>query len=87
MAGNQQIVTADRQSPALQARSDVSGVISGWIEALSMMPVGSKWRLTIPHHLAYGERGAGQFIGPNEALQFNVKVIDVLPGDSTKVKK
>lgn len=42
----------------------VNGVIKGWIEALFMMPVGSKWRLAIPHELAYGERGAGVAIPP-----------------------
>ena len=41
------------------AEFPVSGVIPGWIEALTLMPVGSKWELYIPHELAYGERGAG----------------------------
>ncbi len=37
------------------AEFPVTGVIGGWIEALTLMPVGSKWELTIPHNLAYGE--------------------------------
>ncbi|TNH04774.1 peptidylprolyl isomerase, partial [Testudinibacter sp. TR-2022] len=53
-------------------------VISGWIEALSMMPVGSKWRLTIPHHLAYGERGAGASIPPFSTLIFDVELLDII---------
>lgn len=60
------------------AEFPVSGVISGWIEALSMMPVGSKWRLTIPHALAYGERGAGASIPPFSTLIFEVELLDIL---------
>lgn len=60
------------------AEFPVNGVIAGWIEALSMMPVGSKWRLVIPHHLAYGERGAGASIPPFSTLVFDVELLDVL---------
>ncbi|MDO5652207.1 MAG: FKBP-type peptidyl-prolyl cis-trans isomerase [Moraxella sp.] len=60
------------------AEFPVSGVISGWVEALSMMPVGSKWRLTIPHNLAYGERGAGASIPPFSTLVFEVELLDIL---------
>ncbi|WP_301099177.1 FKBP-type peptidyl-prolyl cis-trans isomerase [Otariodibacter sp.] len=60
------------------AEFPVNGVIAGWIEALTMMPVGSKWRLTIPHNLAYGERGAGGSIPPFSTLVFEVELLDIL---------
>jgi len=55
----------------------VGGVIPGWTEALQMMPVGSKYELYIPPELAYGESGAGGRIGPNEALIFEVELLDI----------
>jgi FKBP-type peptidyl-prolyl cis-trans isomerase FklB len=55
----------------------VSGVISGWTEALQLMPVGSKWQLFIPSSLAYGPRGAGQMIGPNSTLVFEVELLSI----------
>ena len=56
----------------------VSQVIPGWVEALQLMPVGSKWRLFIPSDLAYGEHGAGEDIEPNSALVFDVELLDIV---------
>jgi len=55
----------------------VSGVIPGWVEALQLMPVGSKWRLFIPQELAYGIRGGGQTIKPYSALVFEVELLEI----------
>lgn len=55
----------------------VSGVIKGWTEAVQLMPVGSKWQLVIPPDLAYGNRGAGQEIGPNATLVFEVELLSI----------
>ncbi|MEY4611284.1 MAG: hypothetical protein RL246_1603 [Bacteroidota bacterium] len=55
----------------------VSGVIPGWVEALQLMPVGSKWKLYIPQELAYGIRGGGQTIKPYSALIFEVELIEI----------
>lgn len=60
------------------AEFPVTGVIKGWVEALQLMPVGSKWKLYIPHDLAYGERGAGAAIPPFAALVFEVELLDIL---------
>ncbi len=55
----------------------VQEVIKGWTEALQLMPVGSKWRVYIPSGLAYGEQGAGGDIGPNEALIFDIELLNI----------
>lgn len=55
----------------------VKKVIEGWTEALLMMKVGSKYRLYIPPDLAYGERGSGKRIGPNEVLIFEVELLGI----------
>jgi len=56
----------------------VTQVISGWVEALQLMPVGSKWKLYIPSDLAYGARGAGQHIAPHTSLVFEVELIEIV---------
>ncbi|SHF60307.1 FKBP-type peptidyl-prolyl cis-trans isomerase [Dysgonomonas macrotermitis] len=56
----------------------VNQVIKGWVEALQLMPVGSKWKLFIPADLAYGKQGAGQSIEPNSTLVFEVEVLDIV---------
>lgn len=55
----------------------VTQVIPGWVEALQLMSVGSKWRLFIPSQLAYGPQGAGNVIGPNQTLIFDVELIAI----------
>ena len=56
----------------------VTQVISGWVEALQLMPVGSKWKLFIPSELAYGAQGAGQAIAPHSTLIFEVELLEVV---------
>jgi len=56
----------------------VTQVISGWVEALQLMPVGSKWKLFIPSDLAYGAQGAGQAITPHSTLIFEVELLDIV---------
>lgn len=56
----------------------VTQVISGWVEALQLMPVGSKWKLFIPSELAYGAQGAGQSIAPHSALIFEVELLAIV---------
>jgi FKBP-type peptidyl-prolyl cis-trans isomerase FklB len=56
----------------------VTGVIAGWVEALQMMPVGSKWKLFIPSDLGYGDRGAGGAIPGGAALIFEIELMDIV---------
>ncbi len=57
----------------------VGGVIRGWIEALQLMPVGSKWKIYIPSDLGYGDRGAGGGAIPGGAtLIFEMELLDIV---------
>jgi FKBP-type peptidyl-prolyl cis-trans isomerase FklB len=67
--------SVDRGQPA---EFPVSGVIKGWVEALPLMPVGSKWKLFIPSDLAYGDQQAGPTIGPGSTLIFDVELLEIV---------
>ena len=61
------------------AEFQVMGVIDGWMEALLMMQIGSKWELVIPAKIAYGDRGAGDgVIPPGATLIFEVELVAIL---------
>lgn len=72
--GKQFDSSIDRGEPAV---FPVTGVIAGWTEVLQMMPVGSKWQVFIPSELGYGERGAGEDIGPNATLIFEIELLGI----------
>ena len=61
------------------AKFPVNGVIKGWTEALQLMKPGAKYQLFIPPELAYGDRGAGEAIGPNATLVFEVELLSIEP--------
>ena len=61
-------------------------VIKGWTEGMKLVGPGGKIKLYIPAELAYGPRGAGQLIGPNEALEFEVELLEVLPAEVPAVE-
>lgn len=56
----------------------VSGVIQGWVQALQLMPVGSKWKLFIPSDLGYGDRGAGGAIPGGATLIFEIELLEIV---------
>lgn len=64
--------SVQRGSPA---SFPLNRVIAGWTEAVQLMPVGSKWRLYLPPHLAYGDRQMGALIQPNSSLIFEVELL------------
>jgi FKBP-type peptidyl-prolyl cis-trans isomerase FklB len=59
------------------AEIPVGRVIPGWQEVLKRMPVGSKWQVVIPPKLAYGAKGAGNAIGPNQTLMFDIELLSI----------
>jgi len=58
---------------------ELAKLIPGWREALLLMPQGARWKLVIPADLAYGVRGIGTDIGPNETLVFDLELVRVIP--------
>jgi FKBP-type peptidyl-prolyl cis-trans isomerase FkpA len=59
----------------------LNGVIRGWTEGMKLVKAGGQITLWIPSALAYGENGAGADIGPNEALEFKVELLEVNPAE------
>ena len=83
MNGNVFDSSVNRGTPATFG---VTHVIAGWVEALQLMPVGSKWKLFIPQALAYGERGAGENIPPFSTLIFDVELLSIDKAEATENK-
>ena len=71
----------DKDTPA---EFPLNRVIKGWTEGMQLVGKGGKITLWIPAELAYGPRGAGRDIGPNEALEFEIELLDVTPYQAPK---
>ena len=69
----------DQTEEGFPAEFPVNRVIPGWTEALELMREGDHWELVIPSNLAYGNRGAGNSIPPNQTLVFDVQLVKVTP--------
>lgn len=69
----------DGTSPGLPASFKVNQVIPGWTEALQLMREGDHWQLVIPSALAYGARGAGSAIPPDQVLVFDMTLVSTTP--------
>jgi FKBP-type peptidyl-prolyl cis-trans isomerase len=69
----------DQTEPGMPAQFVVNKLIPGWTEALEIMREGDHWQLVIPSNLAYGARGAGGVIPPNQTLVFDLELLKVTP--------
>ncbi len=67
----------DATLPGKSANLKIGQVIAGWKEGIKLMPTGSKWQFFIPAKLAYGEKGVGSDIGPNEMLIFDIELVSI----------
>lgn len=76
----------DSTEPGLPATFTVNELIPGWTEALELMRQGDEWQLVIPANLAYGSRGAGGAIPPNQVLVFDLQLLKVMPPDKSDQK-
>ncbi|HWU26444.1 MAG TPA: FKBP-type peptidyl-prolyl cis-trans isomerase [Rhizomicrobium sp.] len=77
----------DATEPGFPAEFPVNGVIPGWTEALELMREGDHWELVIPANLAYGSRGAGEAVPPNQTLVFDVQLLNVSPPPKDREKQ
>ena len=73
---NGDVFDSTKESGAIDM--NVAQTILAWQEALLLMPVGSRWKLYIPHHLAYGEYGAQPMIQPNSTLIFIIELLEIV---------
>ena len=69
------------------AKFALNRVIKGWTEGLQLMKEGGKWQFFVPAALGYGERGAGQNIGPNEVLIFEIELIGIEKPEAKEPEK
>lgn len=69
----------DQVEPPTPAHFELKELIPGWAEALTIMREGDHWQLVIPPNLAYGTRGAGDAIPPNQTLVFDLTLVKVTP--------
>ncbi len=69
----------DSTEPEAPATFPVKAVVPGWQEALPLMKVGSKWRITLPGELGYGAGGSPPVIEPNEVLVFEIELLRIEP--------
>lgn len=76
----------DATEPGFPAEFAVNSLIPGWTEALELMREGDHWELVIPANLAYGNRGAGDAIPPNQTLVFDLTLVKVTHPEKDKDK-